>query len=118
MTWLRIRQILNDYFSFKKILNYLSIALLLLLAVPTFLILISWNSLPGTNLYPVKRGLESVALAFAGADFETKSNLRSKLVARRFDEADILLDQSSTLGLKEFNQEIKTTKNDFEKETR
>jgi len=113
MVWLTVKQIINDYFSLKQISSYLFFLLVAVLAVPTFLILITWNSLPGDRLYPIKRGLEKVALTFAGADFQTKSTLNSKLVARRFDEADTLLDRSSTIGLREFNLEVQTTKNDL-----
>ena len=107
------KQIINDYFSPKQILNYSFFLLVAVLTIPTFLILITWNSLPDDQLYPIKRGLERVALAFAGADFQTKSTLNSKLVARRFDEADTLLDRSSTVGLREFNLGVVIAKNDL-----
>jgi uncharacterized membrane protein YgcG len=48
------------------------------------------SSLPGDALYPVKRGLETVELAFAG-DFLGQANAHLNLSERRLDESEKLL---------------------------
>lgn len=75
------------------------------LALPTFLVLMTWNALPGQNLYPLKRGLEEVPrLAFGktkvAADYEVA------LADRRFIEATTLVKTNDTAGLVELKKSI------------
>lgn len=68
------------------------------LTVPTFLILASWNALPGDRLYPVKTGLEDATiLLLKGTSFGRY--LTITYTKRRFQEANRLLrSQFSTEG--------------------
>ena len=84
------------------------------LSIPTFLIMVSWNSLPGSGLYPVKRGLEKVALALVTPSMQATAKLRARLIDRRFAEANSLFIQSSqTLGFIEFDDEVLSAKEDI-----
>jgi len=82
----------------RRILDALFTAIVLILAVPTTLILASWNSIPGDKLYPVKTGLENVTLfIFSGTPLVPKVSM--KFTDRRLTEATKLLDKKgSTVG--------------------
>jgi len=82
----------------KRLLDALFTAVILLLAVPTTLILISWNALPGDNLYPLKSSLEnSVLLLFSGTPLVPKVSI--KFTDRKLTDATSLLNQKgSTIG--------------------
>lgn len=100
--------------STRAISVYLSYFLIAILAIPSLLIVITWSALPDSKLYPVKRGLEKMALKIASADFIAQSALRSKLIDRRYEEASQLLAKSSSSqGLQEFNSEVQTATNDM-----
>jgi hypothetical protein len=82
----------------KQFINRALTAFAIIFAIPSFLILISWNALPGDTLYGVKTSLEDVALALT-----IKTPLASifsvNFTQRRFNEANRLLAKSgSTLG--------------------
>ena len=82
-----------------------------LLSVPSLLFMITWNSLPGTNFYPLKIVLEDIVL-----DITLKTPLASQLsvkyTQRRYSEATRLLFQKgSTLGYSLLVQETKESKN-------
>ena len=67
-------------------------------AIPSFLILISWNALPGGGLYGIKTGLEDIALAIT-IRTPLASAFSLNFTERRFDEANILLaKKGSTVG--------------------
>ena len=67
-------------------------------AIPSFLILISWNALPGDGLYGIKTGLEDVALAIT-IRTPIASAFSISFTGRRFDEANRLLSKKgSTVG--------------------
>lgn len=90
------------------ILRSISLWVAVILALPTSLILITWNTLPGQRLYGIKRGLEEVPrIAFGktkvAADYEVA------ISDRRFSEAVTLVKADNTLGLTELNTSIKTT---------
>lgn len=82
----------------KRFLNSLFTAVVLMLAVPTTLILISWNAIPGDGLYPLKSGLENIVMAaVSGTSLAPKVSM--KFTDRRIGEATKLLDQKgSTVG--------------------
>lgn len=89
-------------------LRSISLWVAIILAVPTSLILVTWNALPGQRLYAVKRGLEEVPrIAFGktkvAADYEVA------ISDRRFSEAVTLVKTDNTLGLTELNTSIKAT---------
>lgn len=82
-----------------------SLYLMAALAVPTFLILVSWNALPGSSLYSLKRGLEAGPRLALGntplaADYEVA------LADRRFAEAQALIKSDNALGLSQLQDSI------------
>lgn len=95
-------------FKTQKTLNSFLSALMVILALPTTAILASWNSIPGSGLYPIKRGLEKIALKLLPASV-LEIEFRNKLIDRRFSEANsVLIQQSSTRGLPEIVAEAKS----------
>jgi len=97
----------------KTILNWLYLTTIIILAIPSSLILVSWNALPGNFLYPIKRGLENTTLMLLGPSLNTKFSLRSRFLERRFNEATTLLAQSSVAGLFFLNEDLKSARADF-----
>lgn len=82
----------------KKILDLVFTAIIGLLFIPTILIMISWNSIPGDPLYNLKRSLEDITLAIT-KKVSIGSSLSIDYTARRFSEANRLLAKDgSTLG--------------------
>lgn len=65
-------------------------AFIIILAFPAFAILASWNSIPNSTLYPVKRGLEKAALALL-PNSVLEMGLRYRLIDRRLNEAKTAL---------------------------
>jgi len=63
---------------------------IIILAFPAFAILASWNSIPNSTLYPVKRGLEKAALALL-PNSVLEMGLRYRLIDRRLHEAETAL---------------------------
>ncbi len=85
-------------------------AIIIFLAFPSVAILASWNSIPGSPLYPVKRGLEKIALAVLPNSL-LEMNLRFKLLDRRTNEASLtIIQQSSERPLSEILTEAKNAK--------
>jgi len=82
----------------KRFLDALFTAMALVLAIPTLLILISWNAIPGDRLYSLKTGLEDVVLVvFAGTPLVPEVSMQ--FTDRRFNEATALLSKKgSTVG--------------------
>ena len=68
-----------------KTLSVTFTVIIILLVFPAAAILASWNSIPGSTLYPVKRGLEKTALALLPNSFY-ETQLRLKLIDRRTAE--------------------------------
>jgi len=66
---------------------------IILLAFPATAIMASWKSIPGSTLYPIKRGLEKVALALLPDSFY-ETQFRLKLIDRRTAEATISIIKS------------------------
>lgn len=82
----------------KGFVSFVSIALALVLALPTTAILATWNTLPGEPLYGVKRGLEDIAVTIT-TQTPIGTALAVGLTERRFNEATTLLDeQGATTG--------------------
>ncbi len=75
-------------------------------AIPTTLILVSWNSVPGNYSYGIKIGLEQLALNMVISP-KLKSALQIKYTQRRFDEVQKVLptDQASE-SLDNLNRQI------------
>lgn len=89
-----------------KILGYVYTFLSIFLAIPTVLILITWNTTPDQPLYPVKRALEQVPRYVLKLDPQLAATYEVKITDRRFDEASKLIAYSNTLGLKELNKSL------------
>ena len=82
----------------KKYFNTFLTVFAVVFAIPSFLILISWNSLPGEFLYPLKTSLEDVALAVT-IRTPIASAFSINFTQRRFSEANRLLaKKGSTAG--------------------
>ena len=82
----------------KKFFNLSLSAFAVIFAIPSFLILVSWNALPGETLYGVKTGLEDIALAVT-IRTPIASAFSLNFTERRFDEANRLLSKKgSTVG--------------------
>lgn len=96
----------------KKFLDALVWGFLLVFAVPTVMIVASWNSLPGDPMYGVKLGLERTLLVLVSPSYTAKGTLEMKYTERRFSEAKRLLaDKASVAGLVYLDDQVTTTKN-------
>ncbi len=94
----------------KSFVDSLLTAFAIVFIIPTTLILISWNAIPGDRLYGLKRGLESVALALT-KNTPIASAFSLEFTDRRFSEANILLSKKgSTLGYTYLVNEASQTK--------
>lgn len=94
----------------KRVLSIIATVIALLLTIPTGLILASWNALPGDRMYPIKTGLEKVAVKIVGGS-PLERKLEVKYTERRFSEADTLLTKKqSTIGFAYLTDQAKTAK--------
>jgi len=93
----------------KRIFDALFTAITLLLAIPTILILVSWNAIPGDKMYPLKSGLEdAVILVFSGTPLIPEVSM--KFTDRRLSEATSLLSkEGSSVGYDLLVAEAKQT---------
>lgn len=82
----------------RKFLDRLLTGLAIAFAIPTTLILISWNAIPGDRLYSIKAEMEDIALALT-ANTPLASAFSLEFTNRRFNEATVLLaKEGSTVG--------------------
>lgn len=84
-----------------------------MLAVPSTLILASWNAVPGDSTYKLKVGLEKTMLGVAPSQ-NLKSTLEIKYTERRFDEVQkVLSTDSNYIGesLDNFNNQLIVSQN-------
>lgn len=94
----------------KKALSIFITFLALFLLIPMGLILASWNALPGDSIYPIKTGLEKVALKLAGETL-LERRLEVKYTERRFTEAEkLLIQQHSTRGFAQLLSQVQIAK--------
>lgn len=76
----------------------------------TLAILVSWNSLPGQVTYPLKLGLENIAVFGAQINSQWEAEMRLTILDRRYREARFLLEeQASTQGYEEFLKTARAT---------
>jgi len=95
----------------KKFIDHIVTALAISLGIPTLLILISWNAVPGSGLYPIKAVLEDMALALT-VNTALASKLSLEFTDRRNNEATTLLvNEGSTVGYELLVAEAKQTQN-------
>lgn len=93
--------------TLRQIINIITLTLTFIFLIPAGLILASWNSLPGDSLYPTKRTLEKVALALLSPSYQAQTGLSTKLISRRLEEADTIIDtKSSSAGLEELKAQL------------
>jgi len=78
----------------NTVLNRIVWWILVLLAVPTTLILVSWNAVPGDSTYKIKIGLEQLLLNIVPTA-DAKTSLNIKYTERRFTEVEKVLSTSS-----------------------
>jgi hypothetical protein len=84
----------------KNFLNWFSAGFAAFFFIPTLLIMVSWNAVPGDSLYGLKTALEDVALALT-IRTPLASTLSVGYTERRFSEANVLLSKNgSTVGYK------------------
>ncbi len=95
----------------NKIFDTIVWGFLLLFAVPSVMIVASWNSLPGDQLYGMKLSMEQALLVLASPSYSAKGSLQVKYTERRFSEAKRLLaDKASVEGLVYLGNQVDTTK--------
>jgi prephenate dehydrogenase len=82
----------------RKFLDRLITGLAIAFVIPTALILISWNAIPGGRFYPIKAEMEDITLALT-ANTRFASTFSLEFTNRRFNEATLLLaKEGSTIG--------------------
>ena len=95
----------------NRFLNAFSGIFAVVFLIPSFLIMVSWNAIPGDTVYGLKTGLEDVLLAVvSGTGFAPE--VSAAYTERRFVEATKLLDKKgSTVGYTLLVKEAKQTQN-------
>ena len=86
-----VRKPRRSHFTFRRLATSLALAMVFLLG-GTSMVSASSGALPGDNLYPVKRGWETVRLWFAFSP-EGREALESKYEQERLNEVDELLNE-------------------------
>jgi hypothetical protein len=82
----------------RKFLDRLITGIAIAFVIPTTLILISWNAIPGDRFYPIKTEMEDITLALT-ANTRFASAFSLEFTDRRFNEATLLLaKEGSTIG--------------------
>ncbi len=100
----------------RRIADILSWGFILLFAIPTVLIMASWNSLPGDPMYGIKRAFENALLIVAKPSFAAEANLHVQYTERRMDEVRVLLaKEQSKEGLSQLSQQIRATRTVIER---
>ncbi len=93
-----------------NIIRYTTLALSFILLPLILVIMISWNALPNSQFYPLKRGLEQITLNFLAVNNSWEIQFHGQLLERRYKEMDILINQGSNQGIVEFMNEVKAVK--------
>src|SRR3990170_1229687 len=94
----------------RRVFEAFSTTFIVMFAVPTVLIVASWNSLPGSGMYRVKLGLEQALLLVVSPSYATRGALQVKYTERRFAESTRLLaDQASIEGLPYLEKQVAVT---------
>lgn len=99
----------------KFFLTGLLWGLVAILAIPSALIIISWNAIPGDSNYGLKVGLEKVLLGVAPSD-NLKATLQIKYTERRFDEVEkVISTDYAHQSLESFNSQLIASKDSVQK---
>ncbi len=95
----------------RQTLNYLTWGFLIVFALPTVMVLATWNSLPGEPLYNIKLAMEQGLFVLVSPSYTTQGNLSIKYTERRFSENKRLLaDKGSVEGLQYLDKQVVATK--------
>lgn len=76
-----------------------------LLSAPAFAIMLTWNTLPGQLLYPIKRNLEGYAEIIVSPSYAASVNLQFRLLNRRTWETEQTLAQAIPEALPELTSQ-------------
>jgi Domain of unknown function (DUF5667) len=99
---------------FKTFLTAFFWSIIATMAIPTTLILASWNATPGDSTYKLKVGLEKAMLGVTPSD-TIKSSLQIKYTERRFDEVEKVISTSHAgESLDNFNNQVIASKNSIQ----
>lgn len=94
----------------RKILDIGSLFVMGILAPTALAVLVSWNSLPGETAYPLKLGLENLAIFAAQVHEPTEMGIRMGVLDRRFQEARVVMEnERSTRGYQYFTEAAVST---------
>lgn len=97
-----MRKNLYDFFSWMPFYFLLA---------PTLMVMVSWNSLPGDTIFPIKLFLEDVAIIFTSPSDTAKATLSVKYTERRFSEATTLLaTKNSVKGFEYLERQVVNTR--------
>lgn len=95
--------------------SFLWIAIVVLF-IPSYMIIASWNSLPGQGLYGTKLALERLALGIVSPSYAAESSLQLAYTEKRFAEAKTLFnDKHSVQGLSYLSNQVKATRDTIHK---
>ena len=89
----------------------LTIGFVIVFSVPTALVILTWNSLPGNFDYPIKLAMENLLLLVVSPSYAATGNLNVKYTERRSDEAaQLLATTQSGAGLVFLANQVTETK--------
>lgn len=95
--------------------SFLWIAIVILF-IPSYMIIASWNSLPGEGLYGTKLALERLALGITSPSYAAQSSLQLAYTEKRFAESNSLFnDKHSVQGLSYLSDQVKATRDTINK---
>lgn len=95
--------------DYGKIIRWSTTVLAIVLAIPVGLILVTWNALPGDQLYATKRNLETIPRLAFGGNLTLAAQYETKITDRRFFEATTLVKKKNTDGFNDLRQSIRET---------
>lgn len=78
-----------------RISSILFLVVVVVLLIPTGLVLVSQNAIPGDSNYSIKRSLEKVILSIASLHPSTKAYFHADLMNRRYKEAVALIEKGA-----------------------
>lgn len=89
----------------------LTIGLVIVLSLPTALVILTWNSLPGNFDYPIKLAMENLLLFVVSPSYAATGNLNIVYTERRYYETkQLLVQKQSPRGLILLSNQVHQTK--------
>lgn len=101
----------------KTLYNIFLSSLAVIMAAPTIAIIVTWKTVPGEELYPLKRSLENAVLIIVSPSYRARTNLQLTLIDRRVDEVNSSIFKMSPLALPELTEQAKAAKNSIQDTT-